>query len=149
MRTDQTVPQETFTNLLVGDRVFGYELPNEVLQGYFSWGYLAITQGIFETSVLSAAHTLRVDWYREDESRPPTCVHAEFEVYHFGKPSEMAQLTKVLSIKPANQRLSPGPTWWKEKTNSHKLFWYIVTSNCTYKHVQNKCHNKIKVKHSF
>lgn len=36
IRTDQTVPQETFTNLLVGDRVFGYELPNEVLQGYFS-----------------------------------------------------------------------------------------------------------------
>lgn len=61
IRTDQTVPQETFTNLLVGDRVFGYELPNEVLQEYFSRGYLAITHGIFETSVLSAAHTLRVD----------------------------------------------------------------------------------------
>lgn len=61
MRTVHTVPQEAFTNPLVDDQVFGYELPKEVLQGYFSQRYLAITQSIFETSVLSAAHTLRVD----------------------------------------------------------------------------------------
>lgn len=107
---------------MVGDQVFGYETPEEALQWYFSRGSLALTQAIFVTSVLSASHTLRVDRYREDEPSPCTCVHAEFEVYHFGRPSETAQLTNVLSIKPANQRLSPGPTWWKEKANSHKLF---------------------------
>jgi hypothetical protein len=34
---------------------------------------------------------------------------------------ERAQQAKVLATKPEDMSLIPGPTWWEEKTDSHKL----------------------------